>query len=101
MSDERESTGEHRSEEPEKQHLFDDPRNVRRVIYALYTVCGLLLAIDLLDLFGLFYHKHVHFEFEHWFGFYGFFGFFLSCALVLVAKAMRKPLKRDEDYYDR
>lgn len=104
MSDERETQGEQRSAEPpaaEKQHVFDTPRNVRRVIHSLYAVCALLLAIDLLDLFGVLYHKHVHFAFEHWFGFYGFFGFFLSCALVLIAKAMRRPLKRDEDYYDR
>ncbi len=82
------------------QHVFDDPKNVRRVITALFTVCGLLLAIDLLDVFGVVYHKHVHFPFEHWFGFFAFFGFFLSCALVLAAKAMRVFLKRDEDYYD-
>ena len=85
----------------ERQHIFDDPRNVRRVIYALYTICGLLLAIDLLDLLGVGYHKHPHFAFEGWFGFFGFFGFFLSCGLVLAAKGMRKVLERDEDYYDR
>ncbi len=104
MSDEHESTGEHNPERhrPEEQrHVFDDPRNVKRVIYALFTICGLLLAIDLLDLSGVVYHKHVHFAFERWFGFFAFFGFFLSCVLVLAAKAMRKPLKRDEDYYDR
>ena len=84
----------------EKQHVFDDPRNVKRVIYTLFAVCGLLLAIDLLDIFGMIYHKHVHFAFERWFGFFGFFGFFLSCALVLADKEMRKLLSRDEDYYD-
>ena len=96
------SDDQHREERPpeEPQHAFDDPRNVKRVINTLFTICGLLLVIDLLDLFGVLYHKHVHFAFEHWFGFFGFFGFFLSCALVLAAKAMRGPLKRDEDYYD-
>ena len=96
MSDQDERT----TASAEKRHVFDDPRNVKRVIYALFTLCGLLLAIDLLDLFGVLYHKHVHFDFEHWFGFFAFFGFFLSCALVLTAKQMRKILMRDEDYYD-
>ena len=82
------------------EHVFDDPRNVKRVIHALFTVCGLLLAVDLLDLLGVLYHKHAHFAFERWLGFFAFFGFFLSVALVLAAKAMRKLLKRDEDYYE-
>ncbi len=98
MSDENGITGE--PEGDEEKHVFDDPRNVKRVIYALFTICGLLLAIDLLDVFGVLYHKHAHFPFEGWFGFFGFFGFFLSCALVLAAKGMRVFLKRDEDYYD-
>ena len=92
---------EKRDERPdERRHVFDDPKSVRRVIYALFTVCGLLLAVDLLDILGLGYHKHPHFAFESWFGFFAFFGFFLSCALVLAAKEMRKVLERDEDYYD-
>ncbi len=37
----------------ERRDVFDDPRNVKRVFYALFTVCGLMLAIDLLDLFGV------------------------------------------------
>ena len=88
------------TETREDRHVFDDPRNVKRVIYGLFTVCGLLLAIDLLDLAGVLYHKHVHFDFEKFPGFFAFFGFFLSCALVLTAKALRIFLKRDEDYYD-
>ncbi len=86
---------------PDKRHVFDNPRNVKRVIYTLFTVCGLLLAVDLLDITGVLYHKHIHFAFERWFGFFAFFGFLLSVALVLTAKEMRKLLKRDEDYYDR
>ena len=98
MSHENEATGKQQADE--NKHVFDDPRNVKRVIFCLFTVCGLLLAIDLLDIFGLLYHKHAHFPFEHFFGFFAFYGFFLSCALVLAAKAMRVFLKRDEDYYD-
>ena len=85
----------------ERRPVFDERKNVRRVIYTLFTVCGLLLAIDLLDLAGVLYHKHPHFGFERWFGFFAFFGFFLGCGLVLAAKGMRRVLSRDEDYYDR
>ena len=54
---------------------------------------GLIIA-------DLFYHKHVVYDFENWFGFYGLFGFFLPVVLVLLAQALRKILMRDEDYYD-
>ncbi len=54
----------------EEEHVFDDPRNVKRVIRALFTVCALLLAVDLLDPFGVLYHKHVHFDFERFPGFF-------------------------------
>ena len=84
----------------QNQHIFDDPRNVKRVIHALFVVCALLLVIDVFEYFGLGYHKHVHFEFEKFPGFFAFFGFFLSVGLVLIAKEMRKILSRDEDYYD-
>ena len=92
----RRTADERRSDE---RHVFDDPRNVWRLIYALFTVCGLLLAIDLLDVFGVLYHKHAHFAFERKFGFFALFGFFLSAGLVLAARGMRKLLARDEDYY--
>ncbi len=98
MSDHHESLD---RQPPEQRHVFDDPRNVKRVIYTLFTVCALLLAVDLLDISGVFYHKHAHFAFERWFGFFAFFGFLLSVVLVLSARELRKLLKRDEDYYDR
>jgi hypothetical protein len=74
---------------------LDEPRNVGRVVVALYLVCGLLLLADLL------YVKTPHFSFENWFGFYGIFGFAVSFTLVLTAKELRRLLRRDEDYYER
>ena len=74
---------------------LDEPRNVRRVVLAVYLVCGLLLLAD------LFYTKSAHFGFERWFGFYPVFGFAVSFSLVLTAKQMRKLVGRDEDYYER
>jgi hypothetical protein len=77
-----------------KKYWLDDPRNVNKIVYTLYAICALLVLGDLL------YHKHTHFEFEHWFGFFGFFGFVACVALVLAAKLLRVVLKREEDYYD-
>ncbi len=79
---------------PEKRTWLDEPRNVDRIVYALYAVCGLLLVID------PFVHKHGPFAIEHWFGFYGIFGFVACVALVLAAKQLRRILMRSEDYYD-
>ena len=78
----------------EKRYWLDDPKNVDKVVYTLYAVCGLLLLAD------FFYHKHVHFSFENWIGFYGLYGFFGSVLLVLLAKQLRKLVMRSEDYYD-
>lgn len=78
----------------EKKHLFDDPKNVRRVIYALYTLCGLSLIAE------LFVHRHVDHPWERLFGFYSLYGFVACVLLVLAAKEMRKVLMRGEDYYD-
>lgn len=79
----------------EKKHWLDNPRNVDIIVWALAIICVLLFVAD------FFYHKHVHFEFENWFGFFAWYGFFMCVVLVLAAKAMRIFLKRDEDYYDR
>jgi hypothetical protein len=85
---------EHDARRGEKRYWLDDKRNVDKVVAALVMVCAGLLGAD------FFYHKHVHFAFESWFGFFGWFGFFCCVALVLAAKGMRKLVKRDEDYYD-
>jgi hypothetical protein len=85
----------------EERRWLDDPKNVDRIVHGLYLVCALLLSIDLLDLVGLLYHKHVHFSFEKLPGFYGLYGLFGSIGLVLTAKQLRKVLMKDEDYYDR
>ena len=79
----------------ERQHLFDKPEHVRRLLRMLYLACALLLAAD------LFIHRHVIHAWESLWGFYAFYGFVACVALVLLAKQLRKILKRPEDYYDR
>lgn len=73
---------------------LDNPQNVTRIVHALYFACALLFVADFL------YHKHSHFEFENWVGFYGWFGFLSYMFIVLSAKQLRKVLHRKETYYD-
>lgn len=68
------------------------PRNW--LIILLVLACVLLLAVD-----G-FYHKHGHFEFEGWFGFYAGFGLLVGVVLVLLARLLRWVVRRNEDFYD-
>ena len=78
----------------EKKYWLDEPHNVTRIYWGLCAVCALLFVAD------AFYHKHVQFEAESWFGFFGIFGFVACVGLVLAAKLLRKILIRPEDYYD-
>ena len=73
---------------------LDRPGSVDKIIWSLVVVCVLLVLSDLV------YHKHVHYDFENWFGFYGFYGFVSCVFLVRAAVVMRKLLMRDEDYYE-
>jgi len=78
----------------EKKYIFDRPRNIRRVLVALYVCCALLLALD------LFIHRHVEHPWERLWGFYPLYGFVGCVILVIVAKWMRTFLMRSENYYD-
>ena len=80
--------------EKDKRHMFDNPRNVRRVVYALFAVCALTFAAD------FFVERHVDHPWEALFGFYAVYGFVACILLVLVAKEMRKVVMRKEDHYD-
>jgi len=77
-----------------RAYWLDDKRNVTKIFWILCLLCGLLIASDLL------YHRHADFTWEAWIGFYGYYGFFSCVGLVLLAKGLRRILKRDERYYD-
>ncbi len=78
----------------ERRYWLDDPRNVKKIIWALVVVCiGLFFA-------DAFYAKHAETEVEYLFGFYAVFGFIVYVGLVLFAKWLRTFLMRPEDYYD-
>ena len=82
------------SADKQKTYLFDNPRNVRRVVLGLVGVCVILISLDLV------LHRHVSHPWEAMFGFYAVYGFAACVLLVLLAKEMRKVLIRNEDYYD-
>jgi len=81
--------------ENQKRYWLDSSENVTKLYRGLWVVGLLLFAADLLV------HRHEEFSFAQWFGYYALYGFFACVALVLTAKAMRRVLKRPEDYYDR
>ena len=76
-------------------HLFDNPRNVRRVVRGLILACAVLFGLDAV------LHRHVSHPWEGFFGFYALYGFVACVLLVLLAKEMRRLVMREEDYYDR
>jgi len=78
-----------------KPYLFDNPKNVKRVVRGLIAVCLMLFGLDLV------LHRHAAHPWEELFGFYAIYGFVACVLLVLLAKEMRKLVMRDEDYYEK
>ena len=82
-------------DQKEKKYLFDNPRNVKRLLRYFYASLLILLIIE------FFVHKHPHFSWEGWLEFYAVYGFVACVVLVVAAKYILRPLmKRREDYYD-
>ena len=79
----------------EKKYIFDDPKNIKRLLRIFYACCGLLFVLDFII------HRHVYHSWENLWGFYPIYGFVGCVVLVLIASWMRTFLMRDEDYYDR
>jgi len=75
-------------------HIFDNPRNVERLLYGFYAICIILVAADFII------HRHITMEWEKIPAFYAIYGFIACVLLVIVAKLMRKVLMRKENYYD-
>ena len=76
-----------------KLSIFDDMKNVDRLVHGLYGVCALLFLADFM------YKKKTYMDLEDVPGFYALYGFFMCAALVICARAMRRLLMRPEDYY--
>jgi len=78
-----------------RQYWLDRKENVTTVYRTVWGIGALLLLAE------LFLHRHEDFGFAAWFAFYALFGFVACVTLVLTAKALRRILKRPEDYYER
>ncbi len=76
-----------------KLMFLDNPKNVERIVYGLYVVCGLLFLADFL------YKKKYYVGAENFPGFYALYGFFMCVGLVLGARSMRGFIMKKEDYY--
>ncbi|CCK80543.1 MULTISPECIES: hypothetical protein [Desulfobacula] len=89
----------------EKKHLFDNPRNVKRLLTFFFSFVVILLILDVFYIFlakAHVIHRHVNYKWEEFWGFYAFYGFVACVILVLVSKYVLRPLvKRKEDYYDK
>ena len=82
----------------ERQHVWDNPRNVKRLFNVFYALCAILVVLD--PLLDLVIDRHRNHAWESWPAFYPLFGFVGIVVLVLIAKLMRRVLMRPEDYYD-
>jgi len=78
----------------EKKYLFDNPKNIKRLLNVFYVCCVLLVVLDFVI------HRHVMHDWENLWAFYPIYGFVGCVVLVIVATWMRKFLMRSEDYYD-
>ncbi|QQX78719.1 hypothetical protein JK628_14205 [Shewanella sp. KX20019] len=80
--------------ESKKKHIFDEVKNVKRLLNCLYVCCALLLILDFVI------HRHVSHHWERLWAFYPIYGFLGCVVLVLVASWIRRFLMRGQDYYD-
>ena len=65
------------SETADKKHLFDDPKNVSRLLNGFYVVCVILFVLDFI------LHRHTYLDWEKIPGFYALYGFGACVLLVL------------------
>jgi hypothetical protein len=74
--------------------IFDNPKNVKRLLTVFYASLVVLLVVD------LFIHKHADFPWEEATNFYAVYGYVSCVLLIFIAKLMRLFIKKDEKYYD-
>ena len=78
----------------EAPRVWDDKRNVNRLLHGFYALCVVLVGIDLV------FHRHIGHPWERVIAFHAWYGFAACFLLVVIAKAMRRVIVRSEDYYD-
>ncbi len=83
------------SKPQEKPDFFDKPENISMMLKVFYGLCVFLVVADFIV------HRHIYHSWENIPAFYAVYGFIGCVMLVVVAKAMRKVLMKEEDYYDK
>ncbi len=78
----------------ERARFLDRQRNVDRLLWGA-TALGVIVILS-----DFFFHRHVYHPWENFRGFYGVFGAVGIVLLVQLAKALRRLVMRDEDYYE-
>lgn len=76
------------------EHWLTRPKTIRRLWWMF------VLALASAVLAGLAVEPAPHFAVERLFGAYALYGFAACAALILVAKALGRYLKRPDTYYD-
>ncbi len=79
----------------DKKYLFDDPKNIKRLLTIFYAICALLFILDFVI------KRKIYHSWENLWGFYPIYGFIGCVVLVFVASWMRTFLMRPEDYYEK
>ena len=79
----------------ERPRWLDDPAHVTLIYRVLIGSCLALVGI------GFLVAAEGHFWWEQSAGFYAIYGFVSCVSLVLLARGLRRLVKRSEDYYDR
>ncbi|MFT7222488.1 MAG: hypothetical protein ACI82Z_000010 [Cellvibrionaceae bacterium] len=83
----------HQKSSDKELTIFEKPKNIRAILYALYGICMILVLLDFVV------HRHTEVAIEKLPGFYAFYGFTACVLLVLLATQMRKLVMRKENYY--
>jgi|TARA_B100000809_G_C15106718_1_gene519038 hypothetical protein len=97
MSDHGHDEG-HAGAPDERQHVWDNPKNVKLLFNVFYALCVILVVLGLIPRQEV--PGHEGHPLEGFFAFYPLYGFVGIVLLVLIAKLMRRVLMRPEDYYD-
>lgn len=82
-------------DEKDRKHLFDNPRNIKRMLHLLWLLCGIVFVLEFVI------HRHVDHPWERFTLFYSWFGFGACLVLVESSKVLRRVVMRDEDYYEK
>lgn len=83
-----------KTKKAKKTYLFDDPKNIKKLLYGFYGLCVLLVLADFII------HRHVLMDWERIPAFYALYGFAAYVLLVLISVGLRMIVMRRENYYD-